>query len=294
MLRLGMIGADSSHTELYGGLLAPGGPLAHRAAVVKLWGEDRAQAREKAAQLHIAEVVDHPADAVAGVDAVLVHCRYGDDHAQGARLALQAGRPTFVDKPFVNDLFTARDLARLSKESGAPLMSCSSLRYANEMQELQAQQAGFGPTTLVSVVGPAAGSFPNPRATHPFFYGVHATELLHTLMGSGATSVTTHRTPGCDVAVVSYPEGRQGVLNLIRRGPAVYQAAIYGKDGWGQMEIKDHSSYYHNCMVHILDMFETGHNACPIEWAVEIVAILTALVQSAAAGGQTVRVSSDA
>jgi predicted dehydrogenase len=291
MLRIGMIGADSSHTELYGGLMAAGGPWADRARIVKLWGEDRDQARQKAQQVGIEQVVDHPADAMTGVDGVMICLRYGDDHPAPARLAIGLGVPTFVDKPFVNDLYAARDVVALAADKGVPLMSCSSLRYAVEMQAAQARLADLGETRLVIATGPAAGNFPNPRASHPFFYGVHAAEMLHTLIGAGAESVTTSRTSGADVAVVGYANGRQGVINLLRKATPVYQAQVYAEKGAAAVDIQDHESYYHACLGHILTMFETGQVAVPSTWTLEIISVLTALERSATEGGRTIRLS---
>ena len=79
-----------------------------------------------------------------------------------------------------------------------------------EVMELQEKMAAFGPLNCAIVSGAAAGDFPDPRAKHPFFYGIHATELLHTLLGSGAQAVTTRRTERCDIALVDYDDGRQG------------------------------------------------------------------------------------
>ena len=291
MLRVGMMGADSTHTELYARLMnLPDGPFYGRAQVVKLWGADPAEARQKAETCRIPEVVSDPADVLDGVDLVSINNRYGDDHVAPARLALEAGKPTFVDKPFTNSLADARALAHLAAEHNAPLMSCSSLRYAAEVQTLLREAQGWGSLNLVQTVGPAAGAFPNPRASHPFFYGVHAVEMLHTLIGPGATSLTTHRTPAGDVVVLDYADERRGVVNLLRQGPAVYHAAVYAADGWGHAAITDHSGYYTATLGRILDMAETGRVACPIEYTLEIVAILDAITRSAEQGGVRVAV----
>ena len=81
MIKIGMIGADSTHTESYSKLVnLPGAPLSGRAQVVKLWGEDRVQAEAKAQQVQIPQVVATPAEAISGVDLVMICNRYGDDH----------------------------------------------------------------------------------------------------------------------------------------------------------------------------------------------------------------------
>ena len=72
MLRVGMMGADSTHTELYARLMnLPDGPFYGRAQVVKLWGADPAEARQKADVCHIPEVVSDVAAPVHWADADL-------------------------------------------------------------------------------------------------------------------------------------------------------------------------------------------------------------------------------
>lgn len=290
MITIGMIGADSSHTEAFARLVnLPGAPFHGRARVVKLWGENTQQAAEKAAQCQIPEVVGEPSQAIQGVDLVMVCNRFGDDHPPFARLALEAGVPTFVDKPFANDLANTRALVQLAAEKGVPLLSCSAVRYAAEVLALQGRSPSFGALSCAVTSGPATGNLPDPRARHPFFYGIHPVELLHTLLGPGAEAVTTRRTPRCDVGLVHYPDGRQGVINLLQNAPGLYHGVVYGEGGWGEADIRDFGQLYVGTMDRIITLAETGTPPFPIEWAVEVVAILTALLRSAEHEGQTVR-----
>lgn len=291
MISIGMIGADSTHTEAWARLVnLPDGPLHGQAQVVKLWGEDSAQAQAKAEACQIPHVVATPAQAIQDVDLVMVVNRYGDDHAAPARLAIEAGIPTFVDKPFANDMEDVRMLVSLAAERDVPLMSCSAVRYAVEVLALQEQLPRFGALNSVLVSGAAAGDMPNPRAKHPFFYGIHPVELLHTLLGGGAQAVTTQRTDRCDIGLVSYADGRQGIINLLHATPGLYHAAVFGESGWGEVTIKDWRSFYVETLAQVIQM-ASGTAPYPIQWAVEVMAILAALVQSAEEGGRIVELS---
>lgn len=292
MITIGMIGADSSHTESYTSLVnLPGAPLFGRGKVVKLWGEDQSQAQAKAAQCQIPQVVSTPAEAIEGVDLVMICNRYGDDHPSHARLALQAGKPTFVDKPFAHDFADVRSLVQLAEQRGAPLMSCSAIRYSVEVLELQEQLPSFGALNGAITSGPAAGDIPHPRAKHPFFYGIHPADLLQTLLGPGAEAVTTRRTGRGDVGLVHYPDGRQGVINLFQKSPSLYHGAVFGETGWAQVDIRDFTAFYRETLSRILGMAETGKAPFPATWIVEVMGILTALIRSAEQGGQTIRLS---
>ncbi len=292
MIKIGMIGADSTHTDAYTKLVnLLDAPLYGRAQVVKLWGEDRAQAQEKASQYQIPQVAATPTEAISDVDLVMICNRYGDDHTAPARLAIGAGLPTFVDKPFANDFADVQNLVALAGKNGTPLMSCSAVRYAVEVLALQPRLAEFSPLNLAVTSGPAAGDFPNPRARHPFFYGIHPVELLHTLLGPGAEAVSTQRSSRCDVGLVHYADGRQGVINLLQKSPSLYHGVVYGEQGWAEIDIRNWEQFYVGTLERAISMAETKTPPFPIDWAVEVMAILTALLRSAENGGQHIRLS---
>ena len=214
--------------------------------------------------------------------------RYGEDHPPmpGLRLRRVAD---FVES-FANEMEDVHSLVRLAAERDVPLMSCSALRYAGEVMELQERMAGFGALNCAVVSGAAAGDFPDPRAMHPFFYGIHATELLHTLLGSGAAAVTTRRTERCDIGLVHYADGRQGVVNLLHETPGLYHGAVYGAEGWGEADIVDGDRFYTETLARVIQMAVSGEPPFPIAWTVEVMAIMAALVRSAEEGGRAVQI----
>ena len=129
MIRIGMLGCDSSHTDAYSSLTnLPDGALRQRASVVKLWGVDPEQAQSKAYSQGIPEVVGTPREAVRDVDAVMVVNRYGDEHFDNAATALEAGLPTFVDKPMTNELSEAVKLMAMHGSQRSPSLPGPSAR----------------------------------------------------------------------------------------------------------------------------------------------------------------------
>lgn len=120
--------------------------------VVKVWDEHR-DAAEMAAAVFInpPEVCDSFEEVSDGVDLVLIgDCNYeGSDHLRLAAPGLKKGVATFVDKPFAETFKDAKEMVRLSKEHGAPLMSLSILRelpaaklFKNRFGEIE--PVGFG------------------------------------------------------------------------------------------------------------------------------------------------------
>ena len=92
-----------------------------------------------------------------------------------------AKKRVFIDKPLTASYADARAIAKLSRESGVPFFSASSLRFDDDLQALsnRDQHGGlngaftFGPENL------------EPHHPDLFWYGIHAVEMHYTLLGPG-------------------------------------------------------------------------------------------------------------
>ena len=123
MIKIAMLGCDSSHTEAYSQLLhTQSSPFWGKAKINWLWGENHQQAQDKAKKNDIPYVCESVQQAVSEADLVLVSGRYGDSHIEPAKIAITKGKPTYIDKPLTNDYSQAKDIAKIAKESGSSVM----------------------------------------------------------------------------------------------------------------------------------------------------------------------------
>src|SRR5207244_2395257 len=108
-----------------------------------------------------------------GIDLAMVLGRFGDSHFQPARLALERGLLTFVDKPLTTSFDEARKLADLARSSKGRLVSSSPLRFAKELEEASKAKVRPG---FVGVSAPAncIDLGDDRRFQSTFFYGIHA------------------------------------------------------------------------------------------------------------------------
>ncbi len=228
MLDIGIVGADSTHTENFAAILnrglAGGGMRA-----VKLWGADPAQARAKAAATGIPQVVDAPQAAMEGVDAVMVLNRWGADHFAPAMQAVERRLPLFVDKPLCDDPAQAIQLTQAAHAAGVPLLSASAVRYDPSFQTMRDALHGLGRTRLVTFTLPQTWRL----------YGVHAVDAMHVIFGPGAQDVTTVRGDAADVVTIRWPDGRVGVATQVRGGWMQMLCVAVGDTGWTHAEISD-------------------------------------------------------
>jgi predicted dehydrogenase len=171
------------------------------------------------------ELVDSIEALCRNVDAVMVTSVDGRQHLAQVRPVFAAGKRVFIDKPLAGSFKDAKEIARLSRESGTPFFSASSQRFQPELQALR------GHPELGDILG-ASTHGPCPIHTYVpdlFWYGIHAVEMLYTLMGPGVETVTRVHTPDADVVVGRWKDGRLGVMRGHRTGPQTYGAVAYGR-----------------------------------------------------------------
>src|SRR4051812_42033569 len=112
MLKIGILGSDNSHAERFAEILNRTDHPAYLpeadAKVVAIWGVEPERTQQVARDHLIEEVVATPEAMLGKVDAVFCVTRHGGLHLDLVRPYLQAGVPTFVDKPLATDPTDAR------------------------------------------------------------------------------------------------------------------------------------------------------------------------------------------
>ena len=155
--------------------------------ITRVWDEDRRSAAAFARVFHgRPKVCDSFEEVSDDVDLVFIADCNGDgsDHLTLATPGLRKGVPTFVDKPFANNLRDVRAIQRLAKKHRAPVMSLSMLqtnpataRIKRRLDEVGT--VGFG--TITSWNTHWAGL-------------IHAIAVAHHVFGTGIKTVTCLRT----------------------------------------------------------------------------------------------------
>lgn len=285
-IRVGLLGTNTSHAGVYAGIINGRGPEAPRvegAAVTAVYSSGRPglsgshpDAGELAARHGIERVMSRPDELVGDLDVVLVLDDFegGALHGELASPYLAAGVPTFIDKPMTLDVTEASDLFDLAAQNGAPLLSCSALRFATELQALTDPAANLGTVSSVVSVGP--GDWYN--------YGIHAVEAALAVAGPGATWVHRLASEQRDVTVIGHASGPRIVVETLRDAAYLFHLAAYGTGGLVQARIEDFAGFYTATMAAVLEMVRTGQSSLPRGDTLEVLAILKAGVLSANTG----------
>ena len=285
-MNFGIIGADSTHTENFAGIINRGlaGP---RMRVTKLWGANAAQARAKAADTGVDEVVSAPEEVMQGVDAVFVLNRWGPDHFAPAMQAVERGLPLFVDKPLCDDPREAVTLVRAAAKAGVPLMSASAVRYDSAFRQLLERLPGLGRTRSIMFTLPQNWQL----------YGVHAVDVMHAVFGVGAVDVTSIRNELGDVVTIRWPDGQVGIANQMREAWMGMLCVAIGENGWTHADMHEDDTIdgfrrmYLETIKQFLAMLDSGEPPISNEEMVDVIRVVAAAEISATSQARFVPLS---
>jgi predicted dehydrogenase len=292
VIRLGMIGLDTSHVVAFTSMLNDpehrdhvpgakvvaafkGGSLDIESSAGRVEGYTKTLQEKFGVTIYdsIAELCKH-------VDGVLIESVDGRPHLEQARQVIAAGLPMFIDKPVAGSFEDALEIAKLAKKAGVPWFGGSSLRWWSGMRE------AIDPEKVGEILGCDAYSPCSYEPHHPdlFWYGVHGVEMLYAAMGKGCQTVTRIATPDTDFVVGVWKDGRIGTFRGARTGKHNYGATIFGTKG--DTTVLGHS--YKGLVEQIVKFFQTKKAPMDPEEIVELCAFMQTADVSKEQGGKPV------
>jgi hypothetical protein len=294
-LRLGLIGLDTSHVIAFTKLFndtndpkhVPGGRVV---AAFKGGSADipssasRVDGYTKQLQEQFGVKIVGSIEELCGqVDAVLIESVDGRPHLAQARPVIAARKPLFIDKPVAGSLRDAIEIYRLAREAGVPVFSSSAYRYYESLQEVK--NTNVGEIRAVISSGPC-----HLEPHHPdlFWYGVHPTEALFTLLGPGCESVTRTTTADTDVVTGIWSGGRLGTLVGLRSGPLPHKVTVFGSKAVAEQK---GSGDYAPLVREIMKFFQTRIAPVSPEETLAIFAFMEAADESKRRNGTQVSIA---
>jgi predicted dehydrogenase len=294
-LKVGIIGCDTSHVPTFTRLLNDRSDPNHvpgtRVVAAFKGGSPDVESSYTRVDRFTAEIHDRWGVEIVGsieelvkrVDVVLLESVDGRPHLAQVRPVLAAKKRVFIDKPLAASYADAREIVRLSQESGTPFLSASSLRFSTDLDALK-RNPKLGAILGAFAYGPAPTE---PHHPDLFWYGIHAVEALYTLMGPGVASVSRVRTDAADVVVGAWRDGRTGTVRGGRAGKDEYGAVAFGQTATlaTNPPLRDE---YRDLLVAVVKFFQTGVPPVPPEETLEIMAFMEAADLSKVRGGASV------
>ena len=276
MLRIGMVGAENSHTIAIAKVLNVDKRIAGVRATC-VWGETRAFARQAAEAGQIPEIVRAPAEMIGQVDAAVVDHRHGKLHLPAVKALLEAKIPLFIDKPFCYRLSEGKRFLDRAKKLKVPVCSFSTLPKQASFKELRKQVRKLG--TIGAVVSTGACDIKS-KYGGIFFYGIHQVDMILRLVGYEVSHVQVNRGKGQNhTATLYYADGCVVTMNLMGGGAAFHMTAIGERGRVDQATPMDESPYLTGIR-EFVRMFKTGKTDETPQSMLGPVAVLEALEKS--------------
>ncbi|QDU82736.1 putative oxidoreductase [Polystyrenella longa] len=287
MLRLGIVDFDSSHSIEFTRRLNQVGVSRDQwvegARIVAGWPGDSRMAPERIAHFRPqieacgVTVVESPEALLQEqLDGILILSLSGQRHGERALPFLEAGIPTYVDKPFTCAVDDAQQMLALAEKTNTLLFSSSGLRFTEDVTHFQSQQNRYGALLGCLCFGPAKRAEGNPGLFH---YGIHTTELLFTLMGPGCIEVRTHFQPDCELVTAQWQDDRLATLRGNRSGSTAYGFVAFCEEGVIPVSVSTRTAYRNLCEQIVL-AFETNTAPVPPSTTLEIVRFISASLES--------------
>jgi hypothetical protein len=242
------------------------------------------------------EMVDSVEALLPKVDAILLESVDGRPHLAQAKPIFAANKagekkiPVFIDKPIAASLKDTLEIFRLAEESGTPVFSTSSLRYYSDIASVNDEEKRFG-----DVIGCVSYGVYSLEEHHPdlFWYGIHGTEVLFTIMGSGCEEVSCVASDTAHVATGIWSGGRVGTFRAVRGAKTGYGAIVFGSKAGGDTIDEKHprKGGYEPMLVEIVKFFRGGKPPVAAETTINLVAFMEAASESVKQGGKIVKIA---
>ena len=288
-IRVGMIGLDTSHCVAFTKILhdpanqypvrvvaaVPASSADIESSVSRIDGYVETLSKEYGVKMY--ETIEAM---LPEVDVVMVESVDGRPHLAQAKPAIEAGKPTFIDKPVAASLEDAVAIFDLAKKHGTPVWSCSNLRYNAGV--VKAATTDVGEVAAVVSYGPASLE---EHHLDLAWYGVHPTEALFTVIGTGCESVVRTHTEGTDVVTGIWKGGKVGTLLGLRASKTVYGVKVFGSKAVIE---ESAGAGYPELMNEMVAFFQTKKPPVSAEETLEIFAFMAAADESKRRGGAPV------
>jgi hypothetical protein len=287
-LRLGIVGTDTSHVVAFTNSLNTGKVTGANVVVAYKGGspdieESRSRIEKFSTELRDkfgVRFVDKISDMCGGVDGILIESVDARTHLASVKEAAGCHKPLFIDKPLAASLADAREIARVAAAAHVPWFSASSLRYSS-IQSLRQE-----PVKGAIVWGPGPTEPHQPLELS--WYGIHAAEMLYTLLGTGCTEVTQTASEAADVVTCRWSDGRLGTMRVDR--PYSKFGAVVFRDKNRVDAQADIPVDYVPLVRQIVDFVASGKPPVPNNETLEMFAFMDAAQRSKKSGGKAVTV----
>ncbi|MCF6175699.1 MAG: Gfo/Idh/MocA family oxidoreductase [Victivallaceae bacterium] len=286
MFKLAVIGLDTSHSIKFTELIQGPDKKVNQLQVINCMRfptpfqtEPDQDGRQQTLEDLGVKVTRDFNEAVEGVDGILLEINDPQFHLEYFEKIAPLGLPVFIDKPLADNLANGKTICDLAQKHNIKVWSASSLRFTPEICNCVKE---IGTADFANVYGPLGKA---ASGSSLVWYGVHTFEMLITIMGSGAKTITAREDAGGITAIVNYDEHRRGVVECNSN------AYYYGGRGQNKDDVNSFTvnfanagELYSNLILALERFFIDGVISVALSETLEIQAMMEATEKSLTSG----------
>ncbi len=279
-LRLGLIGLDTSHATAFTNLLNdpahehhvpgarvvaafPGGSPDFPMSIDRVDG-----LRRELEEKHGVAMVSAIAELKDRCDAILLESVDGRVHAAQFEEVSGWGLPVFIDKPLTVSVADAEKIALLAAKHRTRVMTSSALRFAVALRAAL-DASDDGDVTGGDFFGPMALAEQSPGF---FWYGIHAVEMLFTVMGADWAEVRAERRGDHDLITARRVDGCIGTVRGNRTGNNSFGGAIHRRKRSRVFDVSTGGKpFYASLLQQVVPFLAGGEPPVTLEESVRII-----------------------
>lgn len=274
-IKIGIIGAENSHTAGFGKLfnidkMFPG------VEVNYVWGETETLAKKAMEKGKIPYMVKDPQDMLGKIDALIVDHRHGKFHLEAATPFVEAGIPSFIDKPFCYRLEEGKKFLALARKYGTPITSFSSIAHSYSTFQIKNQVKKMGRINQVVRYGPLDME---SEYGGVFFYGAHFIQPLMYIFGNDVKKVRITKNDKNSSASLVFGNGMLATLIFTTKRYG-WQTFVETEEGILELKSSVEKIMPAKSDVDMVTMFRTGKEPRSHHSILSGVAVLEALEKS--------------
>ena len=182
-------------------------------------------------------------------------------HYELSKLALESGKPVYIDKTFADSKEEAERIFAIAKKSGSPCFSSSALRFSDKLKDVVSED-------ITTIIGTGNGN--------PAIYVIHQLEPILMLMGYNVDKVMFLDNPQTPSWVLHFDDGRTATMAMFKGSPVSLKIC----HGASEETIVVNDEFFLNLMGAIVEMFETGKQPIEHQETIKIMAIREVCVKA--------------
>lgn len=248
------------------------------ARVTHVWTQDLGVSKSIADSSEIAHIAREAIDMIGRIDTVILARDDAKFHREMAAPFIEANIPIFIDKPLA---IKREDLSWFEEQhaAGKFIMSCSSMRYANECRVVRQNLAALGKLELVTAVGKKDW----------LKYGVHMVEALFATLDDPEVATVQHLgEANKNVVHITFKNGLMATVHLFMDISGTFQLTFFGQNAWQMADIRNSYSMFRDNIMEFIRSVQEGKPRLDFYKTKNIINTIIAAEESRLNGGEII------